>query len=103
MLPTRYYFTDLIACELRSNIYQFKTFYFLQSFIFQHAYTYICKCFKRRAFVRRFVKDGVSYSINTDDPVVLGNTLTDDFKFAGDMGLTDEEIIRGVMCFMHSS
>jgi hypothetical protein len=45
----------------------------------------------------------VSYSINTDDPVVLGNTLTDDFKFAGDMGLTDEEIIRGVMCFMHSS
>ncbi|KAH3740202.1 hypothetical protein DPMN_046900 [Dreissena polymorpha] len=52
--------------------------------------------FKRRSFVRRFVKDGVSYSINTDDPVVLGNILTDDFKFAGDMGLTDEEIIRGI-------
>ncbi|XP_052240483.1 adenosine deaminase-like isoform X2 [Dreissena polymorpha] len=46
--------------------------------------------------LKQFVKDGVSYSINTDDPVVLGNTLTDDFKFAGDMGLTDEEIIRGI-------
>lgn len=42
------------------------------------------------------MKDGVNYSINTDDPVVLGNTLTDDYKFAQDMGLTDEDIIRGV-------
>ena len=44
----------------------------------------------------RFVKDGVNFSINTDDPVVLGNTLTDDYKTAKEMGLTNEDIIRGV-------
>ncbi|KAL4218106.1 hypothetical protein ACF0H5_022842 [Mactra antiquata] len=46
--------------------------------------------------LREFVKHGVNYSINTDDPVVLGNTLTDDYKFAQDMGLTDNDIIRGI-------
>ena len=51
----------------------------------------------------RFVKDGVSYSINTDDPVVLGNTITDDYKFANDMGITDVEIIRGVSGWWRTS
>ena len=44
----------------------------------------------------RFVKDGVNYSINTDDPVVLGNTLTDDYDTAREMGLSYNDIVRGV-------
>jgi len=44
------------------------------------------------------VKDGANYSINTDDPVVLGNTLTDDYKFTQGMGLSDKDIIQGVGC-----
>lgn len=53
--------------------------------------------------LKQFVKDGVNYSINTDDPVVLGNTLTDDYKFAQDMGLSDEDIIRGIFNAVRSS
>lgn len=53
--------------------------------------------------LKQFVKDGVNYSINTDDPVVLGNTLTDDYKFAQDMGLTDEDIIQGIFNAIRSS
>jgi adenosine deaminase len=49
------------------------------------------------------VKDGINYGINTDDPVVLGNTLTDDYKFAQDMGLTDDDIIRGVTVLFSST
>lgn len=53
--------------------------------------------------LRQFVKDGINYGINTDDPVVLGNTLTDDYKFAQDMGLTDDDIIRGIFNSVRSS
>lgn len=46
--------------------------------------------------LKAFVKDGVNFSLNTDDPVVLGNTLTDDFKVATDMGLSNDDIIKGI-------
>lgn len=46
--------------------------------------------------LKKFVRDGASYSINTDDPVVLGNSITDDYKHAQDMGLSDKDIIRGI-------
>ena len=42
------------------------------------------------------MKDGVNFSINTDDPVVLGNTLTDDYHVAKRMGLSNKDIIMGV-------
>ena len=45
------------------------------------------------------MKDGVNYSINTDDPVVLGNSLTDDYKTAKEMGLSNQDIIRGVSVY----
>ena len=50
----------------------------------------------------RFVKDGVNYSINTDDPVVLGNTLTDDYKTVKEIGLTNQDIIRGVSVYFEA-
>lgn len=53
-------------------------------------------CIQESHPLKQFVKDGANYSINTDDPVVLGNTLTDDFSFAQDLGLSDEDIIKGV-------
>ena len=48
------------------------------------------------------MKDGVNYSINTDDPVVLGNTLTDDYQTVKEMGLTNQDIIRGVSVYFEA-
>lgn len=50
-----------------------------------------------------FVKDGVNFSINTDDPVVLGNTLTDDYHVAKRMGLSNKDIIKGIFNAARSS
>ena len=44
----------------------------------------------------RFVRDGVNYSVNTDDPMVLGNNMTDDYRTVKEMGLSDNDIIKGV-------
>ena len=43
-----------------------------------------------------FVRDGVNFSINTDDPTVLGNNMDEDYKACNEMGLTDNDLIKGV-------
>ena len=42
------------------------------------------------------MQDGVNFSINTDDPTVLGNSMDEDYKACNDMGLTDNDLIKGV-------
>lgn len=46
--------------------------------------------------LRTFVRDGVNYSVNTDDPMVLGNNMTDDYRTVKEMGLSDNDIIKGI-------
>lgn len=53
--------------------------------------------------LKAFVKDGINFSINTDDPVVLGNTLTDDYQVARRMGLSTNDIIIGIFNAARSS
>ncbi|XP_041361432.1 adenosine deaminase-like [Gigantopelta aegis] len=42
--------------------------------------------------ILRFATDGANFSINTDDPTVLGNDLTDDYLMALEFGLTEKQI-----------
>ncbi|XP_069106458.1 adenosine deaminase-like [Argopecten irradians] len=44
----------------------------------------------------KFAEDGVNFSLNTDDPIILDNTLDDDYVLAGKMGLSDEQIIQSI-------
>ncbi|XP_033626343.1 adenosine deaminase-like [Asterias rubens] len=40
----------------------------------------------------RFVKDGMNFSLNTDDPTIFGNTINDEFKIAKEyFGVDDEQ------------
>ena len=69
---------------------------------FTYSFYYLFKPLYITSILYRFVKDGVNYSINTDDPVVLGNTLTDDYQTVKEMGLTNQDIIRGVSVYFES-
>ncbi|KAL5013266.1 hypothetical protein ScPMuIL_007536 [Solemya velum] len=51
----------------------------------------------------KFVKDACNYSINTDDPIILDNNLTDDYETALDMGLTEDQVITGIFNAARSS
>ncbi|KAF5889662.1 adenosine deaminase, partial [Clarias magur] len=43
----------------------------------------------------RFKEDKANYSLNTDDPMILNNTLDDDYRAAKQyMGFTEEEFMR---------
>ncbi|XP_074656494.1 adenosine deaminase-like [Tubulanus polymorphus] len=43
----------------------------------------------------RFARDNVNYSISTDDPIITGKKIDDDYSVViNDMGLTVDEIIR---------
>lgn len=46
--------------------------------------------------LKSFVRDGVNFSINTDDPTVLGNNMDEDYKACNEMGLTDNDLIKGI-------
>ena len=47
--------------------------------------------------VKRFAEDGVSFSINTDDPGVIFCTITDEFDIAEKkIGLTKEQLMQSV-------
>lgn len=50
----------------------------------------------------RFANDGVSFSLNTDDPVVTGTTLSDEFVVAETkVGIARERLIQtvsGIVC-----
>ena len=49
----------------------------------------------------RFVKDGADFSINTDDPMVTGRTLTDEYELVRDMmGLTWAQMVKAVSSFV---
>ncbi|XP_033726918.1 adenosine deaminase-like isoform X2 [Pecten maximus] len=43
-----------------------------------------------------FANDGVNFSLNTDDPIILDNDLAGDYVLAGKMGLSDEQIIKSI-------
>ncbi|OWF49310.1 adenosine deaminase-like [Mizuhopecten yessoensis] len=44
----------------------------------------------------RFANEGLNFSLNTDDPIILDNMLADDYLMAGQMGLSDEQIIKSI-------
>ncbi|XP_060074914.1 adenosine deaminase-like [Ylistrum balloti] len=44
----------------------------------------------------RFADEGVNFSLNTDDPIILNNALADDYVLANKMGLSDEQIINSI-------
>ena len=47
--------------------------------------------------VTRFARDGVSFSINTDDPGVILSTINDDFRVANEeLGLTMDQLKQSV-------
>ena len=47
--------------------------------------------------VKRFAEDGVSFSINTDDPGVIFCSITDEFDLAEQkIGLTKEQLEQSV-------
>ena len=47
--------------------------------------------------VKKFAEDGVSYSINTDDPGVIFCTITDEYDLAEQkIGLTKEQLEQSV-------
>ena len=47
--------------------------------------------------VKRFAEDGVSFSINTDDPGVIFCSITDEFDLAEQkIGLTQEQLMQSV-------
>lgn len=46
--------------------------------------------------ILRLVKDGASFSINTDDPTLFDNTLADDYLCAMEMGLSKNHIIAAI-------
>ena len=47
--------------------------------------------------VKKFAEDGVSFSINTDDPGVIFCSITDEFDIAErKIGLTKEQLIQSV-------
>ena len=54
--------------------------------------------------VKRFAEDGVSFSINTDDPGVIFCTITDEFDIAEQrIGLTKEQLMESVSKEVHLS
>ncbi|KAK3087491.1 hypothetical protein FSP39_006603, partial [Pinctada imbricata] len=44
--------------------------------------------------LHRFIDDGVNFSINSDDPVVLDNDLSVDYNMVMDMGMSEDAIIK---------
>ena len=44
----------------------------------------------------RFANDGVNFSISTDDPLILGNDLNEDYLMALEFGLSLEQIEQSV-------
>ncbi len=47
--------------------------------------------------VKKFAEDGISFSINTDDPGVIFCSITDEFDIAEQkIGLTKEQLIQSV-------
>jgi adenosine deaminase len=43
--------------------------------------------------ILRFARDGVNFSVNTDDPTVTGTTLDYEYRMLGDWGMTE-----GTLC-----
>ena len=47
--------------------------------------------------IQAFCKDGVSFSLNTDDPGIIGSTLVEEYQVAETkIGLTQHQIMRSV-------
>ncbi|KAK7091379.1 adenosine deaminase-like [Littorina saxatilis] len=44
----------------------------------------------------KMAKDGASFSINSDDPTLFDNTLSDDYICALKMGLTKQDIVKSI-------
>lgn len=51
----------------------------------------------------RFAKEGLNFSINTDDPSILDNVLADDYDLALEMGLSREQIIKSIFSAARAS
>ncbi|XP_065568033.1 adenosine deaminase-like isoform X2 [Artemia franciscana] len=47
--------------------------------------------------IAKFNRDGMNFSINTDDPSVTGTTLQDEYNLAKSWGLVDADIIKANM------
>ena len=45
----------------------------------------------------RFAKDDINFSINSDDPILTGRSLSGDYEMAShEIGLTDYQLIKAV-------
>ncbi|XP_071109426.1 adenosine deaminase-like isoform X2 [Haliotis cracherodii] len=53
--------------------------------------------------ILRFAQDKANFSLNTDDPTVLDNTLTDDYMTAKEFGLSDDHITQSIFNAARSS
>ncbi|XP_046581548.1 adenosine deaminase-like [Haliotis rubra] len=53
--------------------------------------------------ILRFAEDKANFSLNTDDPTVLDNTLTDDYITARGFGLSNDQITQSIFNAARSS
>lgn len=48
--------------------------------------------------ILRMAQDGMSFSINSDDPSIYNSTLKDNYKLAAAFGLTEAQLKYSVSC-----
>ncbi|ESP02650.1 hypothetical protein LOTGIDRAFT_138054, partial [Lottia gigantea] len=53
--------------------------------------------------ISKFANDEVNFSLNTDDPLVLGNNISEDYKVAMEMGLSRDQITQSIFNAARSS
>lgn len=54
--------------------------------------------------MQKFAEDGVSFSVNTDDPGIIGCDLTGEYDMTEtEIGLTQHQIMRSVVCAAESA
>jgi len=49
--------------------------------------------------ILRMAQDGMSFSINSDDPSIYNSTLKDNYKLAAEFGLTEAQLQHSVSCY----
>lgn len=53
---------------------------------------------RRVSPILRMAQDGMSFSINSDNPSIFNSTLTDNYKLAAGFGLTKAQLQQSVSC-----